>query len=366
MVVDQRPANTPMPPPTATGPGGKLEWVDALKGLGIIAVVFGHMQPLTHTAATWLIYQFHMPLFFILAGMFQRPIGPEQSFLAFVGLRARKRLVPYLGYCALTAVLWYGLFSHLGRGTGFHYSPAAMLRSIMAGNPLSNVVLWFYPCLFFAEIFAYPFRAVGPRLGALAALGLAVLLSTPWLDLNGHPGLLSAGVAVVATPFLLLGFFLKDLLKWLARQPVSIGLVTLGLGFGLTVGFGHLSGGADMRSATFGKVGWFYLAALSGFAMSLSAARLLGGLRLLRAVGAASGLIFPVHMLLRTAVSGGLALALHTTEQQRDASIPLGLLNLVIIVALLTGCHWLWLRHRQEWLGSIQSRAKKLLGRGAN
>ena len=38
----------------------RLQWLDVMKGLGIIAVVAGHV------ADTRFVYVFHMPLFFII------------------------------------------------------------------------------------------------------------------------------------------------------------------------------------------------------------------------------------------------------------------------------------------------------------
>ena len=45
----------------------RLSWIDVLKGIGIILVVLGHIY-LDDVVYNWL-YSFHMPLFFIAAGM---------------------------------------------------------------------------------------------------------------------------------------------------------------------------------------------------------------------------------------------------------------------------------------------------------
>ena len=51
----------------------RIAWIDAAKGIGILLVVLGH----TFNIPVWLhnwIYSFHMPLFFLLAGLIIRPI----------------------------------------------------------------------------------------------------------------------------------------------------------------------------------------------------------------------------------------------------------------------------------------------------
>lgn len=44
----------------------RLKWIDVLKGIGMYLVILGH----THFASRGVIYAFHMPLFFLISGMF--------------------------------------------------------------------------------------------------------------------------------------------------------------------------------------------------------------------------------------------------------------------------------------------------------
>lgn len=74
----------------ATGAPGRLDWIDYAKGIGIFLVVFGHVRgglqnfPVLQSGgldfALRCIFYFHMPLFFLLSGLFvrhssRRPIG---------------------------------------------------------------------------------------------------------------------------------------------------------------------------------------------------------------------------------------------------------------------------------------------------
>ena len=47
--------------------------IDIMKGIGIVAVIVGHMSVVPFTPYRNIIFSFHMPLFFILAGYFFRP-----------------------------------------------------------------------------------------------------------------------------------------------------------------------------------------------------------------------------------------------------------------------------------------------------
>ena len=49
------------------------ETIDIMKGIGIIAVIIGHMGCVPYMPYRNFIFSFHMPLFFILAGYFFKP-----------------------------------------------------------------------------------------------------------------------------------------------------------------------------------------------------------------------------------------------------------------------------------------------------
>lgn len=149
---------------SATGPRrARLPWVDVARGIGIILVVYGHalrglywppesMPPWAQTQDNW-IYAFHMPLFFIIAGMFAWP-SLRRSRAAF----ARSKLVgvfyPYL------------LWSLIAGGIELLFSPvvnsplrAADLLAVPV-RPIEQ--FWFLYSLFLIQIFVmllYPRKA---------------------------------------------------------------------------------------------------------------------------------------------------------------------------------------------------------------
>jgi fucose 4-O-acetylase-like acetyltransferase len=81
----------------------RIAWIDAARGIGILLVVFGHvMRSLIaqgvapddrlHHIADTVIYDFHMPLFFMLSGLFARRAvtGTRMAFL-----RGRVQAIAY-------------------------------------------------------------------------------------------------------------------------------------------------------------------------------------------------------------------------------------------------------------------------------
>ena len=65
----------------------RLQWLDVMKGLGIIAVVAGHV------ADTRFVYVFHMPLFFIISGFLMK--AGRYTDAGMLRHNAMRLLVPY-------------------------------------------------------------------------------------------------------------------------------------------------------------------------------------------------------------------------------------------------------------------------------
>lgn len=128
--------------------------VDAAKGIGILLVVFAHIN--YTTGPLIYIYAFHMPLFFIFSGMLFRQ-DKFETFGAFLKSRFYSLICPYLFFYfaaflikVLTAVLADGLSSVFS---------ATFLKSFvqmfLAWGPtveFANNPLWFVPCLFCVEL----------------------------------------------------------------------------------------------------------------------------------------------------------------------------------------------------------------------
>ena len=138
----------------------KIQWIDALKTLGIIAVILGHIaSPLSHFIFSW-----HMPLFFIIAGFF---IKTNISFKGFVVKDFQRLMIPYF------------IFAFIGLGADFlkrlalHRDQLNYLdeiKGILLGMDMNSLnhhygfVLWFLPALFFSRATLALIQKVSPNL----------------------------------------------------------------------------------------------------------------------------------------------------------------------------------------------------------
>lgn len=72
----------------------RLEYIDILKGIGIVLVVLGHITK--DRELFQFIYAFHMPLFFIVSGYF---LHEKKNFIIS---QAKSLLIPYFVFGILS------------------------------------------------------------------------------------------------------------------------------------------------------------------------------------------------------------------------------------------------------------------------
>lgn len=126
----------------------RLDWVDVARGLGILAVVVGHVW--TRGPLRDAMYSFHMPLFFLLSGMLSRP-RPVGDF-------TRRQLVgqmrPYAIFLAALIALDLIVETAKGNRPIFHQWPEDIVPILLGGFWLRGpfTIFWFVPCLMVARI----------------------------------------------------------------------------------------------------------------------------------------------------------------------------------------------------------------------
>lgn len=130
------------------------KWIDASKGLLIFLVVAGHaFGAASHIGSTVaimsvheniykVIYFFHMPAFFLLAGITWSDGG--KGFWKYVKKKAKRLLLPYLAFMALSMLVEYMWAGNIE----WH-------RLIILDGCRVNSPLWFLPCMFFVSVAYY-------------------------------------------------------------------------------------------------------------------------------------------------------------------------------------------------------------------
>ena len=78
---------------------GRIEWADTARGIAILCVILGHMNISKYLE--YIIFSFHMPVFFLLGGYFLKP-GDNKSFIV---KKAKHLLIPYAFTCICIIIL---------------------------------------------------------------------------------------------------------------------------------------------------------------------------------------------------------------------------------------------------------------------
>ncbi len=129
----------------------KIEWIDTLKAIGILAVILGHIaSPLGEFIFSW-----HMPLFFTVAGFF---IRYDLSFKIFILKDFKRLMIPYFIFTIFALLIETTKRFVLGREKLDYIQEFEGIFIWMDMTSLINsyaFVLWFLPALFFAKIFLY-------------------------------------------------------------------------------------------------------------------------------------------------------------------------------------------------------------------
>lgn len=186
----------------------RIEWIDIAKGVGIVLMIVGHTF-VNESLSRKLVFSFHMPLFFILAGYTFR-VKPTREV---VRASAKRLLLPYvLVYWAIQLIQLAqqpecGLGDIVYSMLGFVFASGTGLYSW--GIPPAGVI-WFLVALFCARVTLNVgvgrFEKRGVPEWAQLAFWVAFALVGIFIDTKLP---LSYDVAMVACLFMYVGYLAK-------------------------------------------------------------------------------------------------------------------------------------------------------------
>jgi fucose 4-O-acetylase-like acetyltransferase len=134
-------------PQASTAPD-RIDWVDVARGIGIVAVVVGHVW--TRGGLRDAMYSFHMPLFFLLSGLLSKP----QPIGRFTWRQLVGQMRPYVAFLILLILIDQIVETVKGGRPIFHDWPHDLKPILLGGSELSGpyTIFWFVPCLMVARI----------------------------------------------------------------------------------------------------------------------------------------------------------------------------------------------------------------------
>lgn len=244
----------------------RKEYIDVARGIAIILMVLGHLG--LKNSLTQIIYSFHMPLFFFIAGM---TISRKQKLHVYLNKRITRLIVPYLLFAFIFSTPDFKAWIYV------LYGSRNSIR--LAG---SSTPLWFLPCLFCADIIFQMVLRLHKNGGGTSkhilivtnTIILAIVgMMLQKLDLTKELGLpFSLNVALLSLPFICCGWIIKEISIiesksrtclnsiGLAATLLVIVLYQFNLPESLTQGFNHI----ELSIGAIGNAPMFYLCAFAG------------------------------------------------------------------------------------------------------
>lgn len=283
----------------------RISWIDICRGIAILLVLYGHA--LGNDTQRFLIYAFHMPLFFFLSGIVFR-LDKTKSFYSTILKNVKSILLPYFLFALLTYITSLILIPP----AAFSYeSVSKQLFGIIYGSGNEgylafNVALWFLPCLFITKVaFTCLTRFITQRRMLITVLVLISIVG--FILANIRPDLkMPFGIetAFSASVFFGAGYLWNQstrLKKIMTNRSVLLFLMATAA----TVIFAGLNfylygTQIDMRLNRLNNYFLFYLGAFSGILGSLLLSMMIKRNILLEYIGKHSLLLFVWHTLLFT------------------------------------------------------------------
>ncbi|QMU97969.1 acyltransferase [Microbacterium esteraromaticum] len=207
--------------------------IDAVRLLGCVAIVAGHVW--TRDATAEILYTWHVPLFFFLAGWFWTP---QRSMRTELSKRWRTLGKPYVAWVLLLSLTTCLLI------VANRAEPDRLLGGLWGGSAALQpfTTIWFVSVLFFTAVL---YRAISPLpAGWQWGLGIAGALLGALFGPQLAATPLSAGSAIGCLIYLLAGTALNRPgmnRRWLAATvvlAVSAVLIATGISRSMDVKFG--------------------------------------------------------------------------------------------------------------------------------
>lgn len=292
----------------------RLDYFDVVKGIGVILVLLGHLQgedifcysPFILPMCQW-IFSFHMPLFFIVAGMlicYKKDMDKDMKDIA--KRRFKGIMVPYY---------WFSFFYMTV------VVAAYIKKQILVGTVWLNLwyvfscygmnVLWFLPAIFFGELlFLFLMKKLGTKkavvvivLQCVVALIFAYLMRQGTYDTTIKEGAHELAIALlrpfVACSFIAIGYFgFEFMSKKMDSDKEGVNIKVLFIGIGLMIlGFFlvWINSAVDFRSMVFKNVASYYICSCASSFGLILICKNMKPFRILKFYGVNSLIFMAVH-----------------------------------------------------------------------
>ncbi len=197
-------------------------WADYAKGIGIILVVIGHVvrglvnanliekTPVVSFCHDW-IYSFHMPLFFVVNGLFLQS-ALDKKFIPALKIKAGNILYPYFIWATLQTSIQIIMSSHTNNPLSIYDIFSLVYKPIMQ--------FWFLYVLFILFWLIYILYSIRLSSMQIVTISLVIFVLPQFMGL-GDWGVLY--LSINNLPFVATGYLLASVIHdWLKNLKANV------------------------------------------------------------------------------------------------------------------------------------------------
>uniref|UniRef100_UPI00403FB3F3 acyltransferase family protein n=1 Tax=Solibacillus sp. FSL R5-0449 TaxID=2921639 RepID=UPI00403FB3F3 len=203
----------------------RITWVDITKGFLMILVVIGHYPGELEFPLAKYIYWFHMPAFFILSGLFFKPVLEKKDIKLTVYKRFMQLIFPYLFFLTSITLVRYGMEISSGN-LDIQWYLNDLWTIAVGGRFIRGAygVFWFVTTLFFTYLLFMWLTTYFSRMKQFIVLGLFYVLAhfesiiamdvisgKPSEAAQSIPMIWNIDVALMAIVYFAIGYYFKEL-----------------------------------------------------------------------------------------------------------------------------------------------------------
>lgn len=302
----------------------RVEWIDVLKGIGIILVVLGHNQ-VTKYAGTY-ISSIHMPLFLLISG-YLYDSKKYSKFINFLESRFKGIIIPFLFFTLISLFTYMGL--SMIRGEVIEWSKVIRQFIISGVTPL-NLPLWFLKTLFVVELMFYFLKKYSKN-NIILFVCLAIFLM---ISFNNH--LFGLDFEVTRTFNALFFYGLGNLLRGKKidfKYKIFILLLTLVVSNIIVAKSVNIN--LYLAISLTDHFMYFFLAACSGITSCYILARFINKSKILEYFGKNSLIVLGMHMLIKIFTSYFWVYILRAPRNMLNSKSNLSALLYTVVILLL-------------------------------
>ena len=234
----------------------RLHYLDAVKGLGMLGIIFQHVNPGSADPFNLWLGTIKITCFFIVSGiLLGSKESHKRSLKVTLFIRIKQLMIPYFFFSILISIV-NGIVNIITKNEPIRNAAIEIFNTFSLRG---NGPLWFIPVFFFGELLFLVFRRykfsiqmIAALLGLIVSFGLGIL--TDKMAVSGVITLILSkvvlvfGKSILATSFFLFGGFISDLILGKSKHILALGTIA----FIGSIGCATQTLGLDLNFLRFG------------------------------------------------------------------------------------------------------------------